>query len=61
LLTLIETRKSKDKHLTHENDYELKIPYMQTFRFIKVSFEFLKIFQIARKIKELKDFKKNFL
>jgi len=33
-MTLIETRKSRD--IQSDNDYEEKIPYMQTFPFIKV-------------------------
>jgi len=32
-LTLIETRKSRD--IQSDNDHGEKIPYMQTFRFIK--------------------------
>jgi hypothetical protein len=34
-LTPIETRKSRD--IQSDNDYEEKVPYMQTFRFIKVT------------------------
>ncbi len=34
-LTLIETQKSRD--ILSDNDYEEKIPYLQTFRFIKVT------------------------
>ena len=33
--TLIETRKSRD--IQSDNDYEEKIPYMHTYRFIKVT------------------------